>query len=72
MKGRVIRLGENSSTGDFLGVQVIGHGLVVPLPFREADVRKLEPGLGVEFMTSPNGVAEILRPRPCVGCERRG
>lgn len=36
----------------------------------EGDIRKIEPGMEIECITNRDGTAEIIEPKPQVGCER--
>lgn len=43
---------------------------VFPILYREGDVRFLAPGKEIVFMTNCNGYAEVISPKPRIGCER--
>lgn len=55
--------------GQLYGAEI--RGATFPIPYREIDIRRLEPGDKIDFLTTREGNAEIILPEPCIGCERK-
>lgn len=68
MDGKVIKIEDDPNIGEVLGAK-IGNN-IFPIPYREGDIRMLKPGDGITFITTREGAAEIISPKPVIGCER--
>lgn len=68
MKGRVVEIKNERVDGEVLGVKI--SNLIFPIPSREGDIRGLQSGDSVLFLTTREGTADIIDPLPQIGCER--
>lgn len=68
MKGTVVEIEEHQTSGTILGAKI--SNLIFPISPREGDIRELQLGDSVIFLTTREGTADIIDPHPKIGCER--
>ena len=68
IKAEVKTIAKDPQMGPFYGVEI--GGFTYPIPYREGDIRKIEPGVEIECMTSRDGTVTIVKPEPQIGCKK--
>lgn len=68
MEGIVVKIGIDQGGGPVLGAKI--GSLTFPIPSHDGDIRKLQPGQKIDFMTTREGTADIIKPEPQIRHER--
>lgn len=68
MRGTVVEIENDPRSGPVLGARI--DNSTFPIPPYEGDTRMLKPDDEVIFITTREGSAEIIEPKPLIGCKR--